>query len=99
MNVYLVVTIDVEPDCTPTWQYSNPLKFRGVSVGIKERLQPLFNKYDITPTYLINNVVLEDPQSIKVLAGLEGKFELGTHLHPEFIEPEKTHADYAGKRG
>lgn len=97
--IYLAVSIDVEPDCTPTWHYSNPLTFEGVRVGIKERLQPLFNKYGVVPTYLINNVVLEDVNSVNVFKTLEGQFELGTHLHPEFIEPQKTVFDYAGSKG
>ena len=99
MNAYLVITIDVEPDCTPSWQYSDPLEFKGVSTGIKERLQPLFIKHGITPTYLINNVVLENEESVKVFSSLEGKFELGSHLHPEFMEPQKSFTNYAGKRG
>jgi len=97
--IYLTVTIDVEPDCSPSWYYSNPLTFQGVSIGIRERLQPLFNKYVIIPTYLINNVVLEDEQSIAIFKQLDGQFELGTHLHPEFIEPHKTVFDYAGAIG
>jgi hypothetical protein len=99
MSVYLVVTIDVEPDCTPSWQYSNPLTFTGVSVGIKERLQPLFIKHNVVPTYLINNVVLEDDESVEVLRQLDGMYEHGTHLHPEFMEPQKSFNTYAGKRG
>jgi hypothetical protein len=95
-NRYFVVTVDVEPDCSPTWHYSNPLTFRGVSIGIKEILQPLFNKHGIVPTYLINNVVLEDEKSVSVFKNLDGKFELGTHLHPEFLEPEKSIFNYAG---
>jgi hypothetical protein len=96
---YLVVTIDVEPDCSPSWDYSNPLKFSGVKVGIHKRLQPLFNRYNIKPSYLINNVVLEDKESIEIFKKLHGSFELGTHLHPEFIEPEKEFHIYSGKRG
>jgi hypothetical protein len=96
---YLVLTIDVEPDCSLSWHYSNPLAFRGVSIGIKERLQPLFVKYGVVPTYLINNVVLEDMGSVEVLKNLNGQFELGTHLHPEFIEPQKTVFNYAGAKG
>lgn len=99
MDIFLAITIDVEPDCSPTWHYSDPLTFEGVKIGIKEILQPLFNKYDIKPTYLINNVVLEDEESVKVFKYLEGDYELGTHLHPEFIEPEKIYYDYAGKKG
>lgn len=99
MKRYLVVTIDVEPDCSPSWHYSNPLEFNGVSVGIRERLHPLFAQYDIVPTYLINNVVLEDAPSIEVLRSLAGKYELGAHLHPEFIAPAKQHETYAGQKG
>ncbi len=98
MVKYLVISIDVEPDCSPSWRYSSPLRFRGISEGIAKRLQPLFNKYDMAPTYLINNVVLEDDESCEVLKRLPGRFELGTHLHPEFMEPEKTEFDYAGKK-
>jgi hypothetical protein len=97
--IYLTITIDVEPDCTPTWHYSNPLRFNGVKVGIKEILQPLFNKYNVKPTYLINNVVLEDKESVETFKNLKGEFELGTHLHSEFIEPGKIFSDYAGKKG
>jgi hypothetical protein len=99
MNKFLVITIDVEPDCSPNWKYSNPLTFNGVHEGIANRLQPIFNKFEITPTYLINNVVLEDSSSIQTFKNLNGKYELGTHLHPEFIEPLKTESDYAGKKG
>jgi len=96
MDKYFVITIDVEPDCSPSWRYSKPLSFYGVQKGIKERLQPLFNKYGAFPTYLINNVVLEDRESTETFLRLEGGFELGTHLHSEFIEPEKKFTDYAG---
>lgn len=99
MNRYLAITIDVEPDCSPNWRYSSPLRFEGVSTGIAKRLQPLFTKYDFAPTYLINNVVLEHNKSCEILASLPGRFELGTHLHPEFIEPAKTEFNYANKKG
>jgi len=99
MNKYLVITIDVEPDCSSTWHYADPLDFKGVTVGIAQILQPLFLKYDIKPTYLVNNVVLEDEHSVRTLANLQGKYELGTHLHPEFILPDKKFDHYAGKKG
>ena len=98
MQTFLAISIDVEPDCTPTWRYSSPLSFQGVYEGIENRLQPLFNKYDMAPTYLINNVVLEDERSCKILRNLKGRFELGTHLHPEYIEPQKTQHQYAGSK-
>lgn len=92
------VTIDVEPDCSPSWQYSSPLAFEGVSRGIREILQPLFTRYGVAPTYLVNNVVLEDDRSVDVLATLPGRYEIGTHLHPEFVAPDKVHGSAAGKK-
>jgi hypothetical protein len=99
MKKYLTVSIDVEPDCSHNWQYSNPLVFDGVHKGIKERLQPLFEEFGVVPTYMINNVVLEDDSSVEILKHLKGNYELGTHLHPEFIEPDKGFTVYAGKQG
>lgn len=99
MKKYLVISIDVEPDCTYNWTYSSPLSFDGVKTGIRKILQPFFNRHGIVPTYLINNVVLEDAVSVDVFRKLEGNYELGTHLHPEFILPDKKFEDYAGKKG
>jgi hypothetical protein len=99
VKIYLCISIDVEPDCSLNWHYSNPLAFTAVSSGIAEILHPLFREYGIQPTYLINNVVLENDESIAVFKSLDGKFELGTHLHGDFIEPGKIHSDYAGKDG
>lgn len=95
----MCITIDVEPDCSPTWHYADPLSFTAVSKGITDILHPLFMQFDIEPTYLINNVVLEDDQSISVFKELQGRFELGTHLHGDFIEPGKIYSDYSGKDG
>ncbi|HEX4849882.1 MAG TPA: hypothetical protein VFV08_03700 [Puia sp.] len=94
-----MITIDVEPDCSSNWHYADPLSFNGISVGIGQILQPLFNKFNAAPTYLLNNVVIEDTKSVGILQGLEGRFELGAHLHPEFIEPGKQFENYAGKKG
>lgn len=99
MKKYFAVSIDVEPDCSSNWQYSSPLEFEGIHKGIKERLQPLFMEFGVVPTYMINNVVLEDDSSVDLLKQLQGNYELGTHLHPEFIEPDKSFAIYAGKQG
>jgi hypothetical protein len=97
MKLYVAISIDVEPDCSSDWTYSDPLTFIGVTKGIGEILHPLFEKYNMAPTYLLNNVVIEDRSSVECLKNLQGNFELGTHLHPEFIEPEKQFHDYAGK--
>jgi hypothetical protein len=99
MKKYLVVTIDTEPDCSSTWAYSDPLTFSGMKIGIGQRLHPLFMNYGVRPTYLINSVVLEHRPSVELLRSLPGEYELGTHLHCEFIEPQKQYYDYAGKKG
>ena len=99
MKVYLCISIDVEPDCSKNWLYSTPLAFKAVSVGIGGVLHPLFDQFGLQPTYLINNVVLEDDESVAAFKTLEGKFELGTHLHADFIEPNKLYQDYSGKDG
>jgi hypothetical protein len=96
---YCVISIDVEPDSTSNWHYRNPLSFQGVREGIGHVLHPLFLKHGVSPTYLINNVVLEDDDSVEVLATLKGNYELGTHLHPEFINPQKSIEVYAGAKG
>lgn len=93
------ITIDVEPDCRPDWVYSNPLEFRGIIEGIAGRLEPLFMRLGVKPTYMVSNVVLDDARSSDILARLNSGAELGSHLHPEFIEPERVYSDYAGRRG
>jgi hypothetical protein len=95
---YLVVSIDVEPDCSPTWRYSDPLTYRGVEEGIGHVLQPLFVTHGVRPTYLVNNVVMEDEVSVAVLRTISSGCELGSHLHPEFIEPDKRVFRYAGAK-
>ncbi|MHA4842643.1 polysaccharide deacetylase family protein [Flavitalea antarctica] len=97
MKKFLTISIDVEPDCSRDWTYSNPLTFRGVHEGIGKILHPLFQRHKIKPTYLMNNVVMEDPDSVTLMKSLKGELEIGTHLHPEFIEPQKQFFDYAGK--
>jgi hypothetical protein len=97
---YLVITIDVECDYngSPIWQYSDPLGFNAVLDGIPNRLQPMFNKYGARPTYLVANNVLEDSGCVEVLSSLKGRYELGAHLHGDFIEPQKRIFNYNGAK-
>lgn len=98
-NVYLTFTIDTEPDSSgDSWKYRDPLSFAAVEKGIGEILVPLFKKYEARPTYLINNVVMQDEKSAKILSSLEN-CELGAHLHPEFIEPECWYNEPGGHDG
>lgn len=95
-KVYLVVTIDTEADSDIFWRKSNPLSFLSVTKGIPELLHPLFKRFGVRPTYLISPEVLEDFRCVNSLLSLGGDYELGTHLHPEYIEPEKKYESYAG---
>lgn len=95
---YFVITIDTEADHSPDWRKSDPLAFRSVTCAIPERLERLFKKYGAVGTYLLTAEVLEDGESVRTIKALKRPFELGTHLHPEFVAPEKKYHDYAGVR-
>lgn len=88
MGAYLCVTIDCECDKGEGWLLKKPLSFTGVTVGMAERLQPLFMAYGAKPTYLLSPEVLNDAESVACLTTLEGSAEFGTHLHGEFVEPD-----------
>jgi hypothetical protein len=86
---YFLITIDTECDCSPGWLSSCPLSFRNITEGLPGLLQPLFNRYNAVPTYLLTTQVMENAECVKKLSCLEGKYELGTHLHAEFSPPFK----------
>lgn len=85
----LLVTIDVECDKSVTWHVARPLSFRAVTETMPRRLQPLFDRWDIRPTWLLSPEVIADDDCAATLRGLE-RGELATHLHPEFIGPGAT---------
>ena len=87
MKARLAISLDTECDKGPEWRVRRPLAFRNVVEGVPERLQPLFERHGIRPTYLLSPVVLRDDASVTLFRDLDGSAELGTHLHAEFIEP------------
>ena len=95
-KVYLTITIDTECDHDPHWIRSKPLAFESIYRGLPEILQPAYESVGAIPTYLLTVEVMEDAQSVQVIRNLKGSFELGTHLHAAFIEPQKKFYDYAG---
>jgi hypothetical protein len=86
---YLVVTLDTEVDKDRTWRVADPASFDSVCVGIPELLTPLFDEFEVVPTYLLSAEVIEDPAAASVLRGLGDRAELGTHLHAEFVAPQR----------
>ena len=77
---YIIVSIDTECDKDENWLIRRPLSFTNVTRGIRERLTPLFTRYNIKPTYLISPEVLNSRGSVESLKSIEN-CELGTHLH------------------
>tara|TARA_Y100000816_G_scaffold142275_1_gene100853 strand:+ start:447 stop:1376 length:930 start_codon:yes stop_codon:yes gene_type:complete len=90
------VTIDTECDKSIDWSNSNPLTFRSVTEGIPDILQPLFKKFSIKPTYFLSPEVINNFDCIEVLKSVDKYCELGTHLHADYIEPQKTFRDFSG---
>ncbi len=86
----LAITVDTECDKGPGWRVRYPLSFRGVYEGVGEVLQPMLERYGFRATYLLSPEVMEDERSVSLLkdVGRAGA-ELGTHLHGEFLEPNR----------
>ena len=87
------LTIDVEPDAKrKSWNTSNPISFYGVHKGV-EKIQSLANRFDAPVTYFIQPVVLYNQECVDFFQNLDGRFELASHLHGEYIGPN---AKYKG---
>ena len=96
MNIFLAITLDCECDKSWNWHSSNPLTFKNITVGIPKIIQPISDEFQVPPTYLFSNEVLENQDCLEVLKSLKGSYEFGTHLHGDYIEPNKRFNDYAG---
>ena len=88
-NRLLVISIDTEIDKCADWRIATPCSFKSITEGIPNILSPLFDRYGAIPTYLLSPEVIENDEACDVLSDLGIRAELGTHLHPQFIEPER----------
>lgn len=88
-SIYFIISIDTECDKKPDWSVRHPLQFRSIIEGIPRFLQPVFSKHGARPTYLLSPEVMRNAACIRTLRSLGDEAELGTHLHGEFIEPER----------
>jgi len=95
-DVFVTISIDTECDHDEKWARSDPLTLHSINRGLPEILQPAFEEVGAVPTYLLTTEVLEDNESVETLRALQGNYEYGTHLHAAFVEPKKTHYEYAG---
>ena len=96
-KAFMSVTIDTECDKSLDWSNSNPLTFHSVTHGIPNILQPLFDDFSIKPTYFLSPEVIENPSCVQTLLNIKDNCELGTHLHADYIDPERSFSDFAGK--
>lgn len=95
-RVVVTISIDTECDHDTNWVRSNPLKFDSINEGLPNRLQPVYADVGAVPTYLLTVEVLENATCVNTLKNLRGEYEYGTHLHAEYVEPNKKYYDYAG---
>lgn len=93
----VVLTLDVECDADggPTWRYSSPATFHGVSHGLGDVLAGILQRTGAVATLLVSNVVLRDQKSVDILRSLE-RAELGSHLHGDFLPPDPRYEDPSG---
>jgi hypothetical protein len=78
---FLAVSIDTEED---DWGGYTLDSFSVDNIQRIPRLQDLFDKYGVVPTYLVTYPVATDETSIKILGEIAkgGRCEIGTHPHP-----------------
>jgi hypothetical protein len=94
----LYVTIDTEPDCDPSWNRSDPLEFTSITEGIPGLLRPIWTRQGVSPIYFVSPEVLNDKDSCSVLRDEINKGAIiGAHLHSEYIAPDISITDPAGK--
>ncbi len=92
------VTIDTEPDCDRRWRRSSPLTFTSVTEGIPRLLRPIWDRLNVRPIYFVSPEVLTDSAACRALRDeVENGATIGTHLHSEYVLPDVTIADAAGK--
>lgn len=90
------ITIDTEADHRgDSWYKSAPLTYRSVTEGVPHVMAPLFKKHGARPTYLLTHEVMDDEESVEVLAR-QKDCELGTHLHGDHVAPAARLPDPTG---
>ncbi len=79
--MYLIVSIDVEED---NWGEYDPLDYSVENLRKVPGLQDIFDRFEITPTYLVNYPVASDPWAVEMFSRYAelGRCEIGMHCHP-----------------
>ena len=86
MKTYFVVTIDTEIDSS---DWKPKLLWSLKNIRAIPKLQNLFKKYNVRPTYLITYPIAKDKQSVNMFEEFlkKGEIEIGAHLHPWTTPP------------
>jgi hypothetical protein len=96
---YLTVVIDTEEE----FDWSAPFDRRATSVTAMRhitRVQSVFDRYGIRPTYVVDYPVASQPAGYEPLREIlaDGRCEIGAHMHPwvtpPFEEPLGTYTSY-----
>jgi len=79
-DLYFIVTIDVEED---NWGFEGS-DFAVENVRMLPRLQKVFDRYGLKPTYLASYPVVSCNWAASILSDIlsQNKCEIGAHLHP-----------------
>ena len=92
---FLIISIDVEADM-PNWEIEEITTIRNFE-GIP-RLQDLFDKYSVRPTYLLDYPYATNEEATKYFNSIKDKCEIGAHMHtwdtPPVTEEEAKTLDY-----
>ena len=81
MPMYFIITIDVEEDNWGDFENKNTSLLH---INKLFKLQELFDRYRIKPTYLLTYPAATDRNAISILRRMieDKRCEIGTHLHP-----------------
>lgn len=85
---YLIITVDTEGDNLWSWKEGAPISTE--NSAYIPRFQELCEEYGMIPTYLTNYEMAKDPRwtAYGKRKALEGKCEIGMHLHAWNTPPE-----------
>jgi len=79
--MYLVITIDTEED---NWGEYARDRYTVENLARLPRLQRIFDRHGVRPTYLISHPVAASDTAVEILGGFHeaGQCEIGAHCHP-----------------
>ena len=83
MKPHIIIVLDTEEEFD--WQKMFSRENTGVShLRFVDRIQSIFNQYDITPVYVINYPVASQPEGFEPLFEIlsQNRCIIGTHMHP-----------------